>query len=237
MTTSTELAAKPEWLSTLRVRPCESGDFYVYGYFEPDSCEPFYVGKGKEHRAFRHIRDACRGNRGGLFYNKLRKMHRAGLKPDVLILAEELTEAAAFDWERHFIAHFGRRDIGTGCLCNHTDGGEGRAGSVISDQVRRRLSESHRGKVLPESQRRRMSEAHKGRKHSEVAIRKMAIAKSKWPIEAYAPDTGHTIHEFISQSEARRAGFNQGNIGACLKGRRKTHKGLGWRYTSERAES
>lgn len=35
---------------------------------------------------------------------------------------------------------------------------------------------------------------------------------------------------FVSQSDAKRAGFNQPNINKCLKGERKTANGYKWRY-------
>lgn len=38
---------------------------------------------------------------------------------------------------------------------------------------------------------------------------------------------------FPSINEARRQGFNQGNVWACCNGKQKTHKGLIWKYLEE----
>ena len=38
------------------------------------------------------------------------------------------------------------------------------------------------------------------------------------------------VMTFPSTMEARRNGFNQGNVAACCRGERKTHKGFQWRY-------
>ena len=41
---------------------------------------------------------------------------------------------------------------------------------------------------------------------------------------------GEIVMTFPSLSEARRNGFNFGNISECCNGKRKTHKGFEWRY-------
>lgn len=38
------------------------------------------------------------------------------------------------------------------------------------------------------------------------------------------------VMTFPSTQEAQRQGFNQGNVWACCRGERKTHKGYEWRY-------
>ena len=49
------------------------------------------------------------------------------------------------------------------------------------------------------------------------------------PIVGINQITGEKIH-FPSQADARRAGFNQGNIQAVLKGARSQHKQYVWAY-------
>lgn len=41
---------------------------------------------------------------------------------------------------------------------------------------------------------------------------------------------GELIFTFPSVMEAGRQGFNFGNVAACCRGERKTHKGLTWKY-------
>ena len=41
---------------------------------------------------------------------------------------------------------------------------------------------------------------------------------------------GNLVFTFPSTMEARRQGFNQGNVWSCCIGERKTHKGFEWRF-------
>lgn len=41
---------------------------------------------------------------------------------------------------------------------------------------------------------------------------------------------GNLIKRWNSQKEANRAGYNQGNIGECARGKRKTAHGFIWKY-------
>ena len=53
----------------------------------------------------------------------------------IRIMRSCLTEEEAKEWEVFYIAHFGRKDLGTGILRNMTDGGEGRTGGP--DMIRK----------------------------------------------------------------------------------------------------
>jgi len=129
--------------------------YYVYAYIDPRNDTAFYIGAGhgkrdKQHlrRKFRNHIKTCR-----FFYNKLNKMEREGVQPVVHRLLSGLSRYDAFQvWERFFIMALGRRDLGTGPLCNHTDGGEGCKAPSI--ETRRRMSESMKANCsLPERKR------------------------------------------------------------------------------------
>jgi hypothetical protein len=109
--------------------------YYVYIYV--DNGLPFYVGKGFGRRDTEHTRHKHDLNRQDIFHNKLRGMILEGREWQVVRLFEPLFESEAFAWEIGLIAHWGRRDLGTGILCNMTDGGDGCSGYVWSDEQRK----------------------------------------------------------------------------------------------------
>jgi len=104
--------------------------FYAYLWLREDGT-PEYAGKGTGKRAF------------------VRGSHH--LKPPtdrtrILILARA-SEAEAFETEKELIANWGRKDLGTGCLRNFTDGGDGVSGLQHTEDAKRRMSVGHLGKT------------------------------------------------------------------------------------------
>jgi hypothetical protein len=108
------------------------------------------------------------------------------------------SEGDAFDAERFLISFYGRRDIGTGCLANLTDGGEGTSGIVNSEATREkkrlaRLGKPSRTKGMKFTRsdefRRRVSDSKKGNTYTlgmkwpPEVIERMRIAARKWRAE------------------------------------------------------
>jgi hypothetical protein len=79
--------------------------FYTYLWLREDGT-PYYVGKGKGDRGF------------------ISKGHSVRCPKDSarLIVQEHPSETDAFAAEEFLIAYYGRKDVGTGCLLNRTDG-------------------------------------------------------------------------------------------------------------------
>lgn len=114
-------------------------DFYVYAWTRPDTGDVFYVGKG------RRKRDVSMKRSNPHFMRIIEKLRRAGLTASVTRVAESLSECEAFLLERQEIERHGRRNIGTGPLANLTDGGEGRAGAIVSAKTRAKQSAALKG--------------------------------------------------------------------------------------------
>ena len=57
---------------------------------------------------------------------------------------------------------------------------------------------------------------------------RIAKAKSKPVLQLSL--SGDLIREWESTMECERNGFNQGNVAACCRGERKSHKGFRWEY-------
>jgi hypothetical protein len=138
--------------------------FYTYMWLREDGT-PYYVGKGTGNRAFRGRR------------------HAGNPPPASRILTQEFPEEAAA--LVFLISFYGRKDNGTGCLANLTDGGEnppnlkGRkksdfwlskrigapgntAGKTFSEETKKKMRESQqkrRSVPVTEEFRRTMSKA------------------------------------------------------------------------------
>ena len=118
--------------------------YYVYIYKDPrptKNQQVVYVGKGTGDRAWYHWQKRVRGNKGfGAFLALLRQEK---LEPIIEIAREGLEEAEAFYEEMKLIEVYGRRDLGTGTLFNLTDGGEGLAGVIRTDEWRKNISDAN----------------------------------------------------------------------------------------------
>jgi len=106
---------------------------YVYAYINKKTGLPYYIGKGKDNRAY--------ANHGRVKIPKdLSK---------IIFLETNLSDVGACALERRYIRWFGRKDINTGILLNMTDGGEGNGGLVFSQEHRKKLSIAKKGKPPP----------------------------------------------------------------------------------------
>ena len=143
----------------------EIDDFYVYIFLDTEKIgpyyfdnysfnyQPFYVGKGHKKRYLKHMIYAfskeCQSY-NTYFYRKIRKMTQNQKIPLILKIKENLAQTEAFNLEKDLIKKIGRRDLNLGPLCNLTDGGEGRSGSIISQEIRDKISKSEKGKKVSE---------------------------------------------------------------------------------------
>jgi hypothetical protein len=106
----------------------EDTNFVVYMYVREDGT-PYYIGKGRPERPYRNGGRPC------------------GTPPKerITIYKQNIDERTAFELEEKLILKYGRKDLGTGILLNRSNGGEGSSGTIVSNETRRKMSESHRG--------------------------------------------------------------------------------------------
>lgn len=183
--------------------------YYVYGYFREDGT-PYYIGKGHGRRA----------------WNK----HKRGMLPKdpsrIKILLDRMNEKDALEAERDLISLLGRKDLGTGCLCNLTDGGEGTAGRFYSpsSQHREALSLSMKGKSKSPSHKTAISSSLRGKKKTASHRAKISRARStsrNWTHEK------HGLVSCSAQELALKYDLHTGALSNVARGYSKQHKG--WR--------
>ena len=120
--------------------------FYVYELWNPIRNEIFYVGKSNTNarRLKEHLCEARRvlanNTQRTRKINIINKILKAGLKPEFKIVFSTLNEYEAFSKEKELINSYGRLDLKTGILTNHTDGGDGASGTKHTDEWKRNMS-------------------------------------------------------------------------------------------------
>jgi len=153
--------------------------YYVYAYIRKDGT-PYYIGKGKGNRAFAtHKR-----------FNSTDLLPKD--RSRIIFVEKNLSEVGALAIERRLIRWYGRKIDGSGILRNICEGGEGnsmpgelnpRFGVIVSDDVKKKISDSLRGSKHSNESKKKMSAKRKGennvmfgKKHSDETKRKISEA-------------------------------------------------------------
>lgn len=147
---------------------------YVYRHVRKDTNQPFYVGIGKSSDQGKYIRSTSGRNRNKYWRNITTKTDYS-----VEVMLDDLTWIEACEKEREFILLYGRKDSQTGTLVNMTDGGDGRANSIVSEETKRKIGDSNRGQTRSEEAIAKMRVASTGFTHSEETKAKMRKPKSE----------------------------------------------------------
>lgn len=157
--------------------------FIVYELWNPVDQSCFYVGKGNTTRARLpdHIRQArylMEGRKPAdnnmIKAGIIRSILEQGMEPEFKIVFRSENEQDVLGKEIELIAQYGRRNLGTGCLANMTDGGEGVIGWKYSDEAKARRSRASKGRKMSEEAKDKIRQAAFQRKHSEETRKKIS---------------------------------------------------------------
>lgn len=102
-------------------------------------------------------------------------------------------------------------------------------GKKMSEEARKKMSESAKGKVFSIETRKKISEANSGRPQSEEHKRKKAESKKR-PVAQYDKENNF-IKEWKSALDAEQGcGVSRCHIATVCKGKRQSAGGYIWRY-------
>lgn len=234
----------------------EARAHYVYLHRRASDGHPFYVGKGKDRRAWStHSR-----NRHWKFI-----VARHGFTAE--IVARNLPEHCALSYERALIA--AHRQCG---LANFTDGGGGITGWKHSPETKARISAAFKGREvtpamrraldgrgrkatpeqiekmraakigkkygpMPDERRAKIAASHIGIRPNAETLHKMSLAKIGKAVGRNSPTYDHTVRcwrnddgrEFVGTRGdiIKQFGLGAPCVSAVIKGRQKSVKG--WR--------
>jgi hypothetical protein len=171
--------------------------FYTYLWLREDGT-PYYVGKGSGRRAF--IMSSHRVNcpRIGNTVDRNR-----------ILVQSYKTERESFRAERFLISLYGRMDIGTGCLRNCSDGGEGASGFRSTPERNQKLRTANLGKKHSPATLIKLRECHLGVRLPAETRRKMSIARSGIPLSK-------EHREKLSRHAKNRSPEHRAKLGAAI---------------------
>jgi len=155
----------------------------VYRHIRLDKNEPFYIGIGKDIKRAYHKRSRNKTWKG--IVNKT--------DYEIEILFDDLTLEQAREKEKEFIALYGRKDLGTGTLANLTDGGE--LVYTVTDEIRKRMRDSHIGVKQTDESKRKISETLKNRTFTEEHLANLSKSLKGKPGNKKTFRKGHTVSE------------------------------------------
>jgi hypothetical protein len=118
--------------------------YYLYRHIRLDKNEPFYIGIGTiypNRKTFNSIYLRA-------FLRCRRSLFWKNITLKTLYKVEIILESENYEFikqkEIEFIKLYGRKDNGTGCLVNHTDGGEGNTGYIFSEETKEKLRKARK---------------------------------------------------------------------------------------------
>lgn len=213
-------------------------EYKIYTLSDPDTEEIRYIGKTKNSLLYRlqqHVYEAFR-----------HKSHKASwvkslLKQDKMPIIE-LLDSTSENWQElevYWISQFKTWGFN---LVNMTDGGDGNNNQVMTEETKKKISETLKGRKRPEDVIKKISESHKGKKLTKSTRQKLkninlgkiqseATKAKRYKSVLLISESGEIIERFNSLKEAaEKHSCRKGSISNVCYGRAKTACGYYWRF-------
>ena len=154
--------------------------YYVYGIFEDEDSDPFYIGKGSGYRLSATLKsNSC----SFLKENKIESLKEKNITPVVKIIERFDNESDALFFEKLLIGLYGKIIDNSGILTNLSDGSEtSKTGWKPTEETRRLWSKQRKGYVQTEEHIKKRVSKISGKKRSNEQkenIKKSAILRRK----------------------------------------------------------
>ena len=119
-------------------------NWYVYRHIRLDKNTPFYIGIGCKPN-YQRAKEGVTSKKRNPIWNRI--VEKCDWRYD--IICDEMTKEEASEKEKEFIKLYGRLDLGTGNLCNLTDGGDGIWNCIRSAETKAKCRISKVGELNP----------------------------------------------------------------------------------------
>lgn len=213
-------------------------NFYVYGLYKEGSSLPFYIGKGKGKRMYKHLCESVKGNNPHKD-RKIEKLQRNGNPPEAKIIKDGLSEKKAYDLE-YLLVNIHYEDltniekswgagVGSETVSGKNNPMYGKTRN-FSEETKEKMGKAFRGKTLSEKHKQKISEAHEGKTHSEEVKKRLSeIHKGKTLSEEHKKKMSKA-HEGEKSSSAKLTKEKASEIKWLALNSNKTQKEIGNKY-------